>query len=405
MNAPRKGTGGALGWVAILYLAQGLPFGVFTECVPVYLRVHGAGLQEIGLLTLLGLPWTLKVLWAPLVDRFGKPQAWISTALAAMAIALLLLGGVDAGRPTQYLIPLLALFTLASATQDIAIDAYTIGLLKPRQVGTANGIRVTSYRIALILGGGGIVALAETRPWSSLFALTAALLALIAGAVLLSTPIARDERERRRIFPPLLAWVRRPATGWVFLFILVYKLGDAAMAPMVKPFWVDRGMSLLEIGMISTTLGVGATIAGALLGGWFTSRRGILAGLIILGLAQAASNLVYAGVAATSSAAAAIYAASLVESFTAGLGTAAFLAFLMSICQKEHAATQYALLTALFGLGRSIAGAASGWGVERLGYAPYFAFTFLLALPAFALLPAVARYLRASSDGRAIVES
>jgi PAT family beta-lactamase induction signal transducer AmpG len=168
---------------------------------------------------------------------------------------------------------------------------------------------------------------------------------------------------------------------------------------MVKPFWVDRGMSLLEIGTISTTLGVAATIAGALLGGWLTSRIGILRALWILGLFQAISNLVYAWAAISDAGRGAIYAASLFESFSAGLGTAAFLAFLMSICEREHAATQYALLSALFGLTRSIAGGFSGWGTEHLGYAAYFAFTFLLALPAYILLPGVARYLR-TAGGR-----
>jgi PAT family beta-lactamase induction signal transducer AmpG len=173
----------------------------------------------------------------------------------------------------------------------------------------------------------------------------------------------------------------------VLLFVLLYKLGDASMGPMVKPFWLDRGLSIEEIGFVSTTLGVVASVAGALAGGLFASRYGIFHALWVLGLLQAMSNLGYAAVAAIPFGRSAIYGASLVESFTGGLGTAAFLAFLMHVCDREHAATQYALLSAIFGLTRSVAGGVSGFGVSQFGYAPYFLFTFALSFPAFAVLP------------------
>jgi PAT family beta-lactamase induction signal transducer AmpG len=180
----------------------------------------------------------------------------------------------------------------------------------------------------------------------------------------------------------------------VFLFILTYKVGDASMGPMVKPFWLDRGLSVAEIGLISTTFGVVATIAGAILGGAWIARIGIFRGLWLLGLLQAFSNLGYATVAQLDLPRGYLYAASMVESFTGGLGTAAFLSFLMNICDKEHAAVQYALLSALFGFSRSISGAFSGWGAERLGYASYFFITFLLAFPAYGFLPWVRRWIR-----------
>jgi PAT family beta-lactamase induction signal transducer AmpG len=173
----------------------------------------------------------------------------------------------------------------------------------------------------------------------------------------------------------------------IFLFVLTFKLGDASMGPMVKPFWVDRGLSVEEIGTVSTTVGAILTVLGALLGGAVTSRWGIFHGLWTLGLLQAVSNLGYAAAAALGAGRVGIYSASMCESFTGGLGTAAFLAFLMHICDKRRAATEYALLSALFGLTRSLAGTFSGWGTEQIGYANYFALTFLLSFPAFALLP------------------
>ena len=190
------------------------------------------------------------------------------------------------------------------------------------------------------------------------------------------------------------AWIARPGAFGVFLFVLLYKLGDTAMGPMVKPFWVDRGLRLEEIALISSTFGVGMSIAGALTGGVLTSRWGIFRALWILGLLQALSNLGYATVAWTGAGRGGIYAASLIESFTGGLGTAAFLAFLMNICDKQQAATQYALLSAVFNLSGTLAGSISGFGATRLGYGTYFALTFALALPAYALLPWARRWIR-----------
>jgi PAT family beta-lactamase induction signal transducer AmpG len=181
---------------------------------------------------------------------------------------------------------------------------------------------------------------------------------------------------------------------------MLYKLADTAIGPMVKPFWLARGLTLEEIALVSTTFGVAASVLGALIGGALTSRWGIFRALWILGLAQTSASLGYAAAAWTDAGRAGIYAASLVESFTAGLGTAAFLAFLMRICDKRQAATQYALLSALFSVPGSFAGSVSGLGVEWLGWGSYFALTFVLGLPAYALLPWVRPWIAAASlDG------
>jgi PAT family beta-lactamase induction signal transducer AmpG len=231
------------------------------------------------------------------------------------------------------------------------------------------------------------VALASLLPWRMPFWIGAGVLTALAFAAWRAPRVQVSSEERRAFFRPLWTWMRRPASVAVLLFILIYKLADASMTPMVKPFWVDRGLSPAEIGLISTTVGMLATVLGAVLGGLWVQRRGIFHGLWALGLLQALSNLGYAAVAQWDLSRGYLYAASVFESFSAGLGTAAFLSFLMHICDKEHAAVQYALLSALFGLSRSLAGGASGWGVERMGYGAYFGVTFLLALPAYTLLP------------------
>ncbi len=389
MNLRRK-----LWWVSVLYFAEGFPFGIAIDNLPVYFRVHGVSLADVGLMSLLGAPWTLKVFWAPLVDRYGERRHWVAGSLACMAGLLAMLPLFDPAAPGFWTWALLLLFTTASATQDIAIDAYTIGLLAPGEEGVANGVRVSAYRASLVVGGGGLVVLAGTAGWPVVFWVASmVLLALAASAWFTPAVVVATDRERRQWLAPLRDWIAKPGAIAVLLFVLIYKLGDAAMAPMVKPFWLDRGLTVEEIGIVSTSVGVFASLAGAMLGGVYTSRAGMFRGLWVLGLAQAASNLGYASVAAAEGGRYAIYAASLLESFTGGLGTAAFLSFLMHICDKRQAATEYALLSALFGFTRSVAGGVSGFAAARLGYADFFVTTFVLALPAYALLPWVKAWI------------
>jgi PAT family beta-lactamase induction signal transducer AmpG len=402
-----------LAWIAMLYFAEGLPFGIVKEMVPVYFKVSGVSLTDIGLASLLGLPWTLKVAWSPLVDRYGERRRWIIGCLIVLALFTSLTPLFDPAVPTLGLWAVLLAITIASATQDVAIDAYTIGLVEPGEEGDANGIRVSAYRVALIASGGGLVLLAPLIGWSIAFLGAALMLVVLAvcttGAPRIVVPVA----ERRNWLEPMRRWLARRYAWAVFLFVLIYKLGDAAMGPMIKPFWIDRGLAVSEIGLVSTSLGVLATIAGALIGGRLTSRWGILRALFLLGLAQALSNLGYASVAwinpplpqqavaslsdallaVTEPGRGLIYAASMIESFCSGLGSAAFLAFLMHVCEKEHAAVQYAALSAVFALSRDVAGAISGVATTHMGYAPYFVLTFFLAFPALALLPIVRTWI------------
>jgi PAT family beta-lactamase induction signal transducer AmpG len=398
-----------LAWVAVLYFAEGFPFGIVNDALPVFFRMHGVRLADIGLLSLAGLAWTLKFLWAPAVDLWGKRRTWVVTCQALLAMGLLALLLLEPSQVTSLLWAVLVLLALASATQDIAIDAYTIELLEEREMGPANGVRVTAYRVALIAAGGLFVALAGLVGWSAAFASASLLMILFC---LSATRVPDSPRPpvslrggseegvlERAVLGPLKLFFGYPGFGAVMLFVLLFKLGDMALGPMIRPFWVDRQFTPLEIGAIPGTLGVVATIIGALLGGTLTARWGIFRALLILGIAQAASNLVYAAAASLPPSIPLMYLASLIESFCGGLGTAPFLAFLMSICEKAHAATQYALLSALFGLTRVVAGAFSGWATEALGYAAYFSLTFFLAWPGLFLIPRVRAWTAARGLG------
>lgn len=382
-----------MSWVILLYFAEGFPYGVYLEVWSVYFRSHGVSLKAIGLISLLGLPWTLKFLWAPLVDRFGDRRHWIAGCLVVMGALLSIHPLFDAAHPGPALWSVLFLFTLASATQDIAIDGHTIAFVPKDEVGAANGIRVSAYRVAMIASGGGIVFGASRLGWQPLWIGAGALLGVLALVILRSPAGVAPARNDHRFLAPLVQWASRPGSVAAIAFVLLYKLGDQAITPMIKPFWVDRGLSLAEIGLVSTTLGIAFTILGALLGGFLTSRWGLMRALFVFGIAQVLPNLGYAACAALQAGRYPIYAASVLESFGQGLGTACFLTFMMRLCDRKHAATQYALISASFALTRHISGAASGFAAAHFGYALFFAYTFLLALPGLALIPFVGRRL------------
>jgi PAT family beta-lactamase induction signal transducer AmpG len=443
------------------------------------------------------LAWTVKFLWAPLVDAWRHHRRWIAGANWGMAAVLgtLALHPDALGQGATWPWLLLAAFTLLSATNDIATDGYTIEMLTKQQYGVANGLRIGFYRGGMLMAGGllvvaGWMGTREHPNWMAAYGLGAVLM-VCNGLLLLNAPrlpervrVPRDAGASRRewallrqqpmwlaaiglvlggllwpvlgpiakavdwqsvqavsgtwwfkgglpvglmflgaslmvmaarhpqaqqladgpVFGSLVELLSRRGMLAVLVFILLFKLGDASMGFMVKPFWVDTGFTPEQIGLVSVNIGLGLSIAGGLAGGWCVDRHGIFKGLWVLGLAQALSNLGYAAAATfvphavagegpTLGAQFAVYGASALESFTGGLGSGAFLAFLMGITSRERATTEYAILSSIFAFSRSVSGWAGGLGVEQMGYAGFFFLTFWLSFPAYLLLPAVRRML------------
>lgn len=383
-----------LGVIALVYVIEGYPMGIFVDVLPVLFRRLGVSKEEIGFLAGLSVAWSLKVLWSPLIDRFGLRRQWIAAANVAMALALLAVARSGASDFGLLVWLSVSAYCLASATQDVAIDAYTIGLVDAGQEGPANAMRMTGYRGGVILAGGGLLFLPRWIGWSETLAVAAALHVLMAGAVFLTPRVEVAPEARRAMWSALQRWFGREGVLPVFFFVLLYRIGDSTMGPMVKPFWVDRGFSNEEIGAVATTLGVAAMIAGAWLAGGLVMRWGIGRSLWVIGGFALGSNLGYAAAAAAPEAGkTAVYAASLVESLCSGMAGVAFMSYLMRICEKSHAAVQYALLTAIYNLAGSLLRIPSGVLAEQLGYAGYFALTALFALPAFAFIPGARKWL------------
>jgi len=373
---------------AVLYFAQGFPFGIVNETVNLYLSFAKIPLGTIGLVGSVGIIWTLKWIWAPLVDWLGTYRSWIIAASLVLAASLFALGNVPAAGTLFWAALIVLVF--ASATQDIAIDALAIRITPENLLGVVNSARVAAFRVAMIVAGGGVALLADRMGWRGAFG-AAAVVPLVIIAILLAMAPHETSRSTAHENPlrGVGAWFLRPGALMLVAVILLYRLGDNALMAMIRPYWVARGFSATEVGNVTTTLGMICTIAGAIAGGAFIARFGIYRSLLVLGIVQMLSNLAYALVAMTNAGRPAMYGAAIIETFCGGLGTAAFLSFLMVICDRDNAATEYAMLSALFTLGRTFAIAFSGFVAEDLGFANYYWLTAALALPGLALLPLI----------------
>jgi PAT family beta-lactamase induction signal transducer AmpG len=375
-----------LAWVGGLSFASGLPYFLFTETVPLWLAQEGMSLAGIGLASGASLPWVFKFLWAPLVDRFGSRRTWIRACLVLLAATTAILAAGDPANHGYALGALLLLYVTLSATQDIAIDAYTIETTHGRELGVANSVRIAAYRGASFVSSALLVWVAARRGWDGAFLAGAAVTGGLGLASFLLPETSRGAQHAESLSQPIVSLLKRPGIWAVILFALSFKLDISAMDPMTKPFWIAAGLSLDQIAALTTGRLI-ATLAGAALGGVLATRIGLFRALWTMGLVQLLSSLGYAAAAAVPADIAVISAAALFENFAAGLGTAAFLAFLMSVCERRYAASQFALLTAAYALSRWAVGLVSGVLAERFGFASYFLLTFALGVPAYGLLP------------------
>jgi PAT family beta-lactamase induction signal transducer AmpG len=391
-----------LGTVALLYFIQGAPAAILWEVLPVYFRINGVSLRAIGGLRLLELPYSLKVFWSPLVHRYGDRRVWVVACMVGIAGVLFALPFVNVASVSVVVLVLILALTTLSATQDVAIDSYSVGLIRREEEGAANGVRASAYRVALVCAGGGLVFLAAVMSWNALFILAGVVFALLGLGAMAVPRLNLPEEAREHWLKGFVGWAGTWRVLPLILFVLTYKLGEFAIGPMVKPFWVDYGKTIwsetddlmFQIGLFPTTFGIVLSVVGALMGGAFISRYGIFHGVWCLGLLQAVSNLSYSFVEWMNLGRFGLYGASMFESFSGGLGTAAFLAFLMNVCQKEHATIQYAFLSSIFSLTGRLIGGISGLGAEKYGFGGYFAITFLLSMPAYLLLPWIKQWIQ-----------
>lgn len=383
-----------LPWLALVAFLSGVPYALVTDTAPLLYRARGVDLTQLGLFSALLVGWPLKVFLAPLVDRFGVRRRWIPALALGIALILAAASQLPANELGPASFALFGLVALAGGLLDVAVDGYAVDATPRERTGPAAGVRTALYRVAVAVGGGTLVARAPWLGWEGTWLAASGLVAALAAWALLLPAAERTptrQLELRKALAPLLG---RPAVVGFLAFVLLYKVGDRAMAPLTKLFLQDRGFTAAEIGDVLTPLIIVATMLGAFAGGLLTHRWGVIRALVVLGLAQALSNLGYAA-AAHDGVRATAWVAALVEPFCGGLGTAPFVALFMLACGRAHAATQYAFLTALMGLVGGAFSIPSGWLVEhtQLGYAGFFLATGLVAIPPLLLLPYVRRWL------------
>lgn len=379
----------------LMGFSSGLPLLLTGSVLQAWLKEEGVDLGTIGLFALVGLPYTVKFLWAPVLDRFippllGRRRGWLLASQVALMIAIAALG---ASQPTHY--PLTVgmaalLVAFFSATQDIVIDAYRREALAEEELGLGASLYVNGYRVAMLVASGGGLILADLIPFPAVYTIMAGLMLIGIMTTLFApepgVPLGTPTTLRDAVIQPFNEYFRRDAALLILLFILLYKLGDTMAAHMTTPFYLDIGFSKTEIGAVVKLFGFWATIIGGLLGGVLILRLGIYRALWLFGILQALSTAGFAVLALIGHHLPTLAVVIAFENLSAGMGTAAYVAFMASLTNKRFTATQYALLSSIIGIPRVIVAAPTGYMAAAMGWEAFFAFCALIAIPGLMLL-------------------
>ena len=397
--------------IAILFLgfSSGMPLLLTFSTLSIWLAEEGISKTTIGLFALVGMPYSLKFIWAPLIDRLrlplltrwlGRRRSWAILTQVALMIAIIGLGGNDPANGAWVMAAWALFVTFASASQDVVIDAYRVEILEERQYGAGAAMIVAGYRLGMLASGAGALYLAEAVSWFWVYVAMAGLMAVGMLAILLNPEPERGEIDcaaadgrahpiqwlRDAVVEPFAEFLHRG--GWlpVLLFVVFYKFGDSLAGIMANPFYVEIGFSKAEIASVSKIFGLGATLVGGFLGGLLVMRRGIMQSLLWCGLLQMLSNLMFAVQAMVGHDISMLAVTIAVENVASGMGTAAFVAYLSSLCNIAYTATQYALLSSLMALARTALSAPGGAVAESTSWVSFFLITTIAALPGLALL-------------------
>ena len=399
--------------VAILFLGftSGLPLALTTGTLAIWVARAGVDKTTIGLFALVGMPYALKFLWAPLIDqmrlpfltaRLGQRRGWAVFIQGVLMASLVALG---ASRPesTPWLTAFLAmLVAFCSASQDIVVDAYRIDILTERQQGAGAAVTQAGYRLGLLASGAGALFLADHLSWPMVYAIMALLMTVGVGAIVLS-PEPRGERPsrpssslprrerwrawwRKAVLAPFTDFLQRPGAFTILAFILLYKFGDAFAGVMANPFYVEIGFSNSEIAGISKVFGLLATLAGVFIGGAVVHRYGVLKSLLGCGVLQMASNLMFSVQAIVGHDLSLLAVTIGFENLAGGMGSAAFVAYLSLLCTTAYSATHYALLSSLMAVGRTVLSSGAGWVAEQVDWSVFFLLSTVAAVPGLVML-------------------
>lgn len=393
----------------LLGFASGLPLLLTSQTLQAWMTVAGVDLGTIGWFSLVALPYSLKFLWSPVIDRYvppglGRRRGWLVLTQVGLAGAIAAMALHNPQQALQLLALNALVIAFLSATQDIAFDAYRTDVLEEREMGAGAAVAVLGYRIALLLTGSVALILADRIPWPGVYLLLAGVMLLMVSFSLLApepTGNTPPATLAEAVMMPFREFFQRLGVRrgvFILGFITLYRLGDALVNNMVTPFLLALNFTQTDIGAIRGGMGLLATIVGVLTGGALLSQWGIHRSLWIFGGLQAISNLAYFVLAQVGQSYPLMVLSINIENFCAGLGTAAFVAFLMSLCNTRFSATQYALLSSLMAVSRDILAAPAGQVAKATGWPLFFLLTLLAALPGLLLLPLFAPWRSPSPE-------
>ncbi len=386
---------------ALLFLgfSSGLPLFLTSQTLQAWMTTAEVDLAAIGYFSLVTLPYTFKFVWSPLLDSLvppflGRRRGWLIISQGALLVAIAMMAWQNPRTGLNLLAINALIIALFSATQDIAADAYRTDVLDEPEMGAGVALFVLGYRAALLVTGSLALILADHLPWNQVYFLIAGLMAIGIVASLCAPEPAMPPQIptnfTEAVIDPFADFFRRQGVRnglAILVFIVLYKLGDAVANNMSTPFLLQTGFSQTDIGAIKGGMGLIATIIGTLAGGAFLSKAGINRSLWIFGGFQAVSNLAYLALANLGYNYPFMILTINIENFCAGLGTAAFLGFFMSLCNREYSATQFALLSSLYAFSQGILIAPAGEIAKNTGWPLFFFLSFLASLPGLALLP------------------
>lgn len=398
--------------VAILLafgFASGLPLALVYATLSAWLSQSGVSKTAIGLFVWASTAYTLKFLWSPLVDRMplpvltswlGQRRGWLVFSQACVVVAMVGLGSTDPATNLWWTALWAIILAFASATLDIVADAYRVESLDEDQLGAGAANFVFGYRMAMLVSGGGALIIAQFAGWFWAYGVMAVLMAVTVLATLLSPEPGHPAREMDEgtsmgnmgkwiasaVIAPFVDFLKRPDWVLILLFVAFYKYGDALLGIMANPFYLEIGFSMAEIGVISKSWGMAMTIIGAFAGGALVARMGILKALLICGVLQAASNLIFAVQAWVGYSVPMLTVTIAIENVTGGMATTAFVAYLSGLCNLAYTATQYALFSSFMGFARTIFASGGGWLADQVDWVDYFLMTTVAALPGLVLL-------------------
>ncbi len=373
-----------------LGFASGLPLALTSGTLQAWLTVAGVDLKTIGIFTLVGLPYSLKFLWAPLIDRItlpwlGRRRGWMLLTEIAVAAGLAMMAFVGTESGPRWLGIAAIAVAFMAASLDIVFDAYRTDVLLPAERGFGAAVWVNGYRLALLLASAGALVLADHIGWRGTYLVLAAL--MCAGVVtVFFSPEPRaggfpPKTLKEAVGLPLRELFSRPGIYGLLSLIVLYKVGDAVAGSLQTAFFIGGlGFSAGEVGYVKG-LGIAATLIGALAGGIVMAKTGLARSLLLFGILQAVSNLAFVILAWLGKSYEALAASVIIENVTGGMGTAAFVALVMSLCDHRYTATQFALLSSLEALGRVFSGRPSAEAVSLVGWGWFYFASFLIALP------------------------